>query len=230
MKKPLELVGKRFGRLVVLKREKNNKFGCTYWLCKCDCGKTKIIRGTHLQSGKIRSCGCLTKEATRERQITHNLSNTRLYHTYNKMKARCYRKTDHSYKDYGGRGIKICDEWLADFMNFYNWAIANGYREDLSIDRIDVNGNYEPMNCRWATPKQQSNNTRRCIYITYNNETHTTTEWGRILKIKSETIRARLHKHKYAINEILYNGNLKYYKDGKTKLDECPLEIQNETN
>lgn len=213
---PLKLEGKRFGRLVVLKRADNTKKGQTYWLCKCDCGNTKIVRGTHLQAGKIKSCGCLSIEKIKQRATTHNLSKTRLYHIYLGIKARCYNPKSESYRIYGGRGIIMCEEWKNDFLSFYNWAISNGHREDLTIDRIDVNGNYEPNNCRWATPKEQSNNTRRCIYVTYNNETHTITEWSRILNIYNETLRRRYIRNKNNLDRVFYNGDLRY----------CPLKEQ----
>lgn len=215
MPKPLNLVGKRFGKLEVLKRVENTKIKLTYWLCKCDCGNTKVVRGSHLTAGKIKSCGCLSAEMARERAFTHKLSKTRLYHIYLGMKARCYNPKNETYRIYGGRGIKVCDEWKNDFMTFYNWAINNGHREDLSIDRIDVNGNYEPTNCRWATPKEQSNNTRRCIYVTYKNETHTITEWGRILKIDTDTLLTRYQRNKDNLDRVFYKGDLRFCPKNK---------------
>ena len=215
MPKPLELIGKKFGRLKVLKKVDNIKNGQTYWLCKCDCGENKIVRGTHLKLGKIRSCGCLLQETASKNFSIHKLSTTRLYYIYNGMKGRCYNVNNIEYKNYGGRGIRVCEEWKNDFMSFYNWAITNGYKEDLTIDRIDVNGNYEPNNCRWATRKEQSNNTRRCIFITYNKITHTIEEWGRIFKINSETIRKRLKKYKNNLDIVFYKGNLKELKNNR---------------
>lgn len=217
MPNPLKLEGKRFGRLVVLKRADNSKKGLTYWLCKCDCGNTKVIRGTHLVAGKIKSCGCISIEKVKQRQITHNLSKTRLYHIYRGIKSRCYNPKNECYRIYGGRGITMCEEWKNNFLSFYNWAINNGHREDLSIDRINNDGNYEPNNCRWATPKEQSNNTRRCIYVTYNNETHTITEWGRILNIDADTLLTRYHRNKNNLDRVFYNGDLRYYPDKEQK-------------
>lgn len=213
MPKPLELTGKRFGRLEVLKRVNNGYNRQSYWLCKCDCGNTKVIRGTHLTAGKIKSCGCIVKEMGREHFSTHRLSKTRLYNIYRGMKERCYNPKNETYRIYGNRGITICNEWNNDFVSFYNWAMANGYNDKLTIDRIDVNGNYEPTNCRWATPKEQSNNTRRCIYVTYNNETHTLTEWARIIGADKEVIRTRYHRNKNDLDRVFYNGDLRY----------CPL-------
>lgn len=108
---------------------------------------------------------------------THGLSKTRLYRIFKKMKDRCYLPSTDSYKYYGARGIKICDEWLSDFTKFYNWALENGYADDLTIDRKNVDGNYEPSNCKWATPKEQGNNRRDCRYITINGRTRTFAEW-----------------------------------------------------
>ena len=119
------------------------------------------------------------------------MSNTRLYRIYNKMKLRCYSKTNNAYKHYGGRGITVCQEWLDDFMNFYNWAMENGYSDNLSIDRINNNGNYEPGNCRWATAKEQANNTRATIFLTYKGETKPASEWATIIGISQDTITAR---------------------------------------
>lgn len=120
--------------------------------------------------------------------------NTRLYGIYNNMKTRCYNARSRSYKNYGGRGVTICAEWRDDFKAFYDWAIANGYRDDLSIDRIDVNGNYEPNNCRWVTSYVQSNNTRRNNLVTLNGETHTLKEWSDHFGISEKTVRDRLKR------------------------------------
>ena len=127
------------------------------------------------------------------------------------MKKRCYNENSKSYKSYGERGIIICKEWLNDFINFYNWSIKNGYADNLSIDRIDVNGNYEPNNCRWATQKEQANNTRRNRYLTYKGETHTISEWSDIFNLKSGTIRARL-AHGYTPEQALEMPINKYNK------------------
>lgn len=136
---------------------------------------------SNLQSGSVKSCGCLHLEINRTilrtLNITHDKTNTKLYQVWSSMKQRCYHGNNKNYKHYGGRGIIMCDEWLNDFMNFYNWSMDNGYDDTLTIDRIDVNGNYEPSNCRWATMKQQNRNQRRTIYFTYNNETHCLKEW-----------------------------------------------------
>jgi hypothetical protein len=119
------------------------------------------------------------------------------------MKDRCRYKTNDNYERYGGRGIRVCEEWLADYINFYNWAINNGYKEGLTLDRIDSNKNYEPDNCRWATYKEQANNTRRNNFITYNGETHTLTEWAEKLGIKRSTLNTRIHRQHWDIEKAL---------------------------
>lgn len=126
--------------------------------------------------------------------LKHGKSKTRLYHTWKHIKQRCYNTNDKDYKYYGGRCIAVCDEWLKDFMNFYNWAINNGYNENLTIDRIDVNGNYEPSNCRWVDRKQQSRNRRNIKRYTINGKTHCLSDWCEILGLKSNTVRIRLYR------------------------------------
>lgn len=192
-----DLKNQRFGNLVVIERVENlNKK--TRWKCICDCGNYKNVLSNHLKSGAITNCGCIKSKQISKANTKHGLSNSRIYRIYNHMKDRCYRKNDKRYKDYGGRGIKICKEWIEKengFMNFYNWAMNNGYDENLTIDRIDVNGNYEPDNCRWSTMIQQCNNTRKNRYYEYNGETHTLAEWGRIYNISCKIIRYRIEKN-----------------------------------
>lgn len=198
MGKFIDLTGQRFGKLTVVKIDKKSNDGHYKWLCKCDCGAKKSILGKSLNSGKTKSCGCLIREKTINRNLIHNMSKTRIYSIWIRMKKSCYSKNNSNYKHYGGRGIRICDEWLDKengFMNFYNWAINNGYREDLSIDRIDVNGNYEPINCRWADAIQQANNRTNNHYIIFNEEKHTMTEWSRILNISYATLKTRARKN-----------------------------------
>lgn len=178
MAKKMDIVGLRFGKLTVLDYaySKNCR---TYWKCKCDCGNEKIALGKNLMNKNILSCGCMKGKHTK-----HNLSETPLYNVWEKIKIRCYNKNSTVYKNYGGRGIIVCDDWRNNFQAFYDWAIANGYKEEklpsgrnkYQIDRIDVNGNYEPLNCRWVTPKEQQRNRRNNKIIDYKGEKKTFAE------------------------------------------------------
>lgn len=184
--------GSRFGRLVVISDAgRSVKGNRQQYLCKCDCGNEIVVIGKSLKSGNTKSCGCYKKQALLQANITHNLTKTPLYRVWATMKDRCFREKSPKYKDYGGRGITVCDEWLNDFKAFYNWSMANGYKCGLTLDRIDVNGNYEPSNCRWVTINQQANNKRNNIYLTKNGETHLAKEWSEILGINFYTIYSR---------------------------------------
>ena len=158
MSKLIDLTGQVFCRWVVLQYD-CTKNGEAYWLCKCTCGTVRSVNGYHLRSGRSTSCGCYSAELTRERlpHTTHGLkkANPRLYRIWQCMLNRCRRQKDKCYQNYGGRGISVCEEWHS-FPPFYEWAMANGYRDNLSIDRIDVNGNYEPSNCQWLTMAENS--------------------------------------------------------------------------
>ncbi|MBQ1296379.1 MAG: hypothetical protein IIY21_20200 [Clostridiales bacterium] len=155
--KLIDLHNKRFGRLTVLKIA--GKSGCeTTWLCKCDCGNMVVAMGGNLRAGRTKSCGCLHDETVKTNSKTHGKSNTRLHRIWKDMKTRCYNPKFPQYKYWGGKGVRICKEWLESFESFYEWAINNGYSDTLSIDRIDSDGDYSPSNCRWADNYTQNQN------------------------------------------------------------------------
>lgn len=192
MSRLIDLTGQRYGRLVVLRRSpKSGTNKGVYWLCRCDCGKEKYIRGANLRNGTIRSCGCYQKEMESEWNKTHGMSSTKLYKIWKNMKARCYNPRVDRYPHYGGRGISVCKEWHM-FIPFRDWAFSSGYKEGLSIDRIDVNGNYSPCNCRWVTMKEQALNKTTNHLIAYHGITRSITEWAKAFGITYGTMHDRL--------------------------------------
>lgn len=209
MSKVIDMISKKFGRLTVIEELQERKNGMIVYKCKCDCGKYTNVRGVQLRNGTIKSCGCLNHE-----KITkHGKYNTRLYNIYRSMITRCYNKHDKQhYKYYGGRGVKVCDEWLNDFMTFYDWAMSNGYRDNLTIDRIDVNGNYEPNNCRWITTYEQNKNRRCSIKIHYKGEIKSISEWIKTLNLDVPyiTINKRLLEYGYSVEDAFYTPKYEY--------------------
>lgn len=146
----------------------------------------------------------------------HGLRYTVLYDTWRHIRGRCYRVTDKAYKNYGGRGITVCEEWRNDPVAFYNWAVSNGWRKGLSLDRIDNNKGYSPDNCRWADRKTQNNNKRCTPHITYNGETHTIKEWSEITGIKYHTLFVRIITRGWSLDRVFnqkprgYGGRVTY--------------------
>lgn len=181
-----DLTGQRFGRLTVLERAPNIK-RYTAWLCVCDCGTRTVVRTDHLSVGHSQSCGCFN----RERVTTHGKGNTRLYLIWTHMISRCNNKNE---PNYGGRGIAVCDEWKNEFLKFYDWAMQNGYSDDLTIDRKNVDGNYEPGNCSWASDKEQSRNKRNNTRVLHKGNAITLAELAEVIGINPSTVYTRYHR------------------------------------
>lgn len=220
MGKVNDLTGQRFGRLTVIEQAGLNKSRSMKWKCICDCGNTVVAVGSGIKSGKTKSCGCLhrdrlieynksdskrsrTSELNKVYKRTHGMRYTRIYKEWRSMINRCETKSWRDYHNYGGRGISVCNEWRESFNAFYEWAISNGYNDSLTLDRLNVNGNYEPSNCRWATNKEQANNKRNSRYLTFNGKTQTLQQWADELGIKSVTLHSRLDKYGWSIDQAL---------------------------
>lgn len=200
-----DLTGQTFERLLVLERAEN-KNGRVAFLCKCNCGNVTVVTSRNLIRGITKSCGCLHKEqliARNKSCITHGDGHTRLYSIYNCMKYRCYNKNGHEYKNYGGRGIAVCIEWLTNYNLFKSWALSHGYRDDLTIDRIDVNKDYSPDNCRWITKQEQSYNRTDSRYFEYNGEKKCLAEWAKIFGINKPTLYNRVYNLGWDIKRAL---------------------------
>ncbi len=182
----IDMVGQRFGKLIVVSRAENDKKGQARWLCQCDCGGSTITTRYNLITGQTKSCGCILR-SPRTTELDRRLSGV-----HSNMKARCSNPNNPHYKYYGGRGITVCEEWQ-HVDKFREWAYNNGYKPGLTIDRIDVNGNYEPSNCRWVTMQEQQFNKTDSHLITYKGETKCLAEWENQLGIDHRTILARLN-------------------------------------
>lgn len=200
----IDMIGKKFGRLTVIKRvddsvSKTGRRNACY-LCRCDCGNSKVVQGRHLRDGSTVSCGCYARENKSEiakkyiapkRCDWHSLINTRIYRIWGNMVNRCTNKNNPVYDRYGGRGICVCDEWRA-FTTFYDWTTHNGYNEELTIDRIDNNDGYNPENCRWVGLVEQENNKRNNVIVTYKDNDYTLSELGRKYNIPYKVLHNRI--------------------------------------
>lgn len=192
MPKIIDITGERFSRLTVVNFIGTDKAHHKKWKCRCDCGNEIDVLATNLLTGRTKSCGCLRSDYAKENCTNHGETGTRLFNAWQAMIDRCQNPNHKSFNRYGGRGIKICEEWK-DYVVFRSWALENGYSDELSIDRIDNNGNYEPSNCRWANWNEQNNNRSNNRILCYKGESHTVAEWSHITGIKSSTIYSRLY-------------------------------------
>ena len=191
MAKVKDLSGQRFGRLIAIKVSGKALNGNMMWECKCDCGNTTYVHSTSLVSGSTVSCGCYHRERVHETKYKHGETKTRLYRIWSGMFSRCYGSRPKFVSAYTSRNIRVCDDWK-DYLSFRDWAKSNGYRDDLTLDRIDVNGNYEPQNCRWATQKTQQNNRTNNHLLTYNGKTQTMSQWADELGVRAMAIQHRI--------------------------------------
>lgn len=192
-----DLTGQRFGRLTVLEFvPTEDKY--SHWKCRCACGNQKIVNSHSLTTGGTKSCGCLAVEnsiiqGSKNNRI-HAKSKTNIYKVWQGMKRRCYNKHNEYYKNYGGRGITVCAEWRDDFAVFEDWAMENGYRQGLSIDRIDNDKGYSPSNCRWVDRKTQARNRRITITVKYKGKTMSLAEASQKLRINYVTLKERYYR------------------------------------
>ena len=187
--------GEVYGNTKVIDFSHIDNGGNAYWNCMCgQCKKIYTTSIHNLKRAKHPICEKCRLENARKSHTTHGKSDDRLFTIWMNMKARCYRKTSKDYPNYGGRGIKICDEWINNFQEFYDWAIKNGYSDELTIDRIDVNGNYEPDNCRWATREEQENNKRNSVYYEIDGVKHTISKWADLYNMPKELVRTRVKR------------------------------------
>ena len=191
----------KYNRLTAIRFD-HKKGNHQYWLFRCDCGNKKVIEVSSVKIGATKSCGCLKKEMLINKNTTHGMTKTREYVAWYHMKRRCYNKNYKKYKNWGGRGITVCNRWLK-FENFYKDMGKRPAR--TSIDRIDNNGNYEPNNCRWATVKEQNNNRRSNRLLTFNRKTQNITQWTNELGINRSTLYSRL-RYGWSVEKALTNN------------------------
>lgn len=191
---PIDCTGAKFGRVTAIKPVGKNKRNNVLWLCRCDCGKQFVTPYHLLKCGHTKSCGCWKRDLASQRLRTHGQTDTRINRIWRRMKARCNNPHVKDFPYYGGRGIKVCEEWSKSFETFRDWANANGYSDALTLDRIDTNKNYSPDNCRWVDRITQCRNKRANVLLTLYNITKTETEWSEICGLNRHTIRHRLDR------------------------------------
>lgn len=192
-------VGDKFGRLTVIDDAGIVKAKRRY-LCSCSCGSQLVVLMDSLLRGKTKSCGCLRKEITAENHIRHGQRSSRLYGIWRNMKSRCLNPNATRFENHGGRGITLCDDWMS-FESFYNWAINNGYQDNLTIERVDNDGGYCPENCKWGTNYDQQRNKRNNHFIEFNGERKTLKEWSEILGLSYSALILRLNRLKWSVDK-----------------------------
>ena len=188
------LENQKFGRLTVVRELGRSRSGGTLWLCKCDCGGEKVVSSDSLRQGKTRSCGCIKREQNLEMFVTHGETGSPLWKLWNNVRNRCNNPNNHKYANYGERGIKVCSEWETNYTAFRDWCMANGYTKGLTIERIDVNGDYSPSNCIFATQKTQQNNRTNNHQITYKGVTKTLAQWAEHLGMRYSMLEHRINR------------------------------------
>lgn len=195
MSRIIDMTGKKCGRLQVMEFSEMRKDGQAYWKCLCDCGNTVIVAGNKLRSGHTRSCGCYKTTVQHRTHLIHGLTNSQLYVAWRNMISRCCNPKNTMAHRYSKRGITICEDWRRDFSAFAAWALQNGYEEGLTLDRIDVDGNYCPENCRWITRDEQYLNRSDNHFIEAFGERKTIKEWADSSGIKYDTIERRINAY-----------------------------------
>lgn len=182
-----DLTGQKYNHLTAIRMVSTNP---VKWECLCDCGNKTVVLSNNLKSGNVKSCGCLQRRGN----PIHNQCYTRVYRIYRKILRRCFVPDDVAFPNYGGRGITMCQEWKDSFLAFSEWAYSNGYADDLTIDRIDNDGDYCPENCRWASRTTQSNNRRSCRIYSLNGKSQTLKQWCEEYGVSYKAIYARISR------------------------------------
>ena len=202
-------LGKKYNSLTVIafERVKRGRTTSWNWIVRCDCGTLKSVSPYRVLNGNTVSCGChrsrQTVEYNKKAKVKHNGRNTRLYHIWHGMKQRCFSSYSHDYKNYGGRGITVYEEWKNDFSLFRDWSLENGYSDSLSIDRIDVNGNYCPENCRWVDNKTQNRNRTTCVDVEYNGEKYNIAELAEMVGMNYGTLYNRIMHYGWSVDKAV---------------------------
>ena len=233
MSKFIDITGNKYNKLTVIKRVTSRIKGVPRWLCQCECGNYTEVDGRNLKNNAVKSCGCLLKDPANAKHFGEpkrkikTLEEIRLYRIFRGIFTRCNNKNNPAYKNYGARGITICDEWKNSFNTFYKWAIENGYKLGLTIERIDVNKNYEPSNCKWISKGEQNFNKRNSYNFTINGKTQCLSVWCREYEMPYLTVYNRITKFGMPIEEALnkpinISKRNKLYKGGN-KNDKCDI-------